>query len=109
VAARREPRSLQEPVGEDSELGDLVALVEDESPVDAVEDALLREEIGEAVETALEPLEREVVVLRYGLGTGHPLSLREVAEMVGVSAETVRKVERIALRKLRESELFEGL
>jgi RNA polymerase primary sigma factor len=109
VAARREPRSLQEPVGEDTELVDLVALVEDESPVDAVEDALLREEIGEAVQTALEPLEREVVVLRYGLGTGHPLSLREVAEMVGVSAETVRKVERIALNKLRESELFEGL
>ena len=109
IASRREPRSLQEPVGEDTELGDLVSLVEDESPVDAVEDALLREEIGEAVETALEPLEREVVVLRYGLGTGHPLSLREVAEMVGVSAETVRKVERIALRKLRESELFEEL
>ncbi len=109
VAARREPRSLQEPVGEDTELVDLVALVEDESPVDAVEDALLREEIGEAVQTALEPLEREVVVLRYGLGTGHPLRLREVAEMVGVSAETVRKVERIALNKLRESELFEGL
>jgi RNA polymerase primary sigma factor len=65
--------------------------------------------MGRAVEAALEPLEREVVVLRYGLGTGHPLSLREVAEMVGVSAETVRKVERIALRKLRESELFEGL
>ena len=108
-ASRREPRSLQEPVGEDTELGDLVAQVEAESPVDAVEDALLREEIGEAVETALDPLEREVIVLRYGLGTGHPLSLREVAEMVGVSAETVRKVERIALRKLRESELFEGL
>jgi RNA polymerase primary sigma factor len=108
-ASRREPRSLQEPVGEDTELGELVALVEDESPVDAVEDAMLREEMGRAVEAALEPLEREVVVLRYGLGTGHPLSLREVAEMVGVSAETVRKVERIALRKLRESELFEGL
>ena len=108
-ASRREPRSLQEPVGEDTELGELVALVEDESPVDAVEDAMLREEMGRAGEAALEPLEQEVVLLRYGLGTGHPLSLREVAEMVGVSAETVRKVERIALRKLRESELFEGI
>ena len=108
-ASRREPRSLQEPVGEDTELGELVALVEDESPVDAVEDAMLREEMGRAVEHALEPLEQDVVLLRYGLGTGHPLSLREVAEMVGVSAETVRKVERIALRKLRESELFEGI
>ena len=108
-ASRREPRSLQEPVGEDTELGDLVAQVETDGSVDIVEDAMLREEMGRAVEAALEPLEREVVVLRYGLGTGHPLSLREVAEMVGVSAETVRKVERIALRKLRESELFEGL
>jgi RNA polymerase primary sigma factor len=109
AAARREPRSLQEPVGEDTELGDLVAQVESESPLDAVEDTLLREEIGEAVQTALDPLEREVVVLRYGLMNGHSLSLREVAEMVGVSAETVRKVERVALRKLRESELFEEL
>jgi RNA polymerase primary sigma factor len=109
AAARREPRSLQEPVGEDTELGDLVAQVERESPLDAVEDTLLREEIGEAVHTTLDPLEREVVVLRYGLMNGHSLSLREVAEMVGVSAETVRKVERVALRKLRESELFEEL
>ena len=105
-ASRREPRSLQEPVGEDTELGDLVAQVETDGAVDIVEDAMLREEIGSAVQEALEPLEHEVVILRYGLGTGHPLSLREVAEMVGVSAETVRKVERIALRKLRESELF---
>jgi RNA polymerase primary sigma factor len=108
-ASTREPRSLQEPVGEDTELGDLVAQVESETPVDAVEDALLREEIGHAVTEALEPLEREVVLLRYGLGSGHPLSLREVAEMVGVSAETVRKVERVALGKLRESDLLEGL
>jgi RNA polymerase primary sigma factor len=108
-ASRREPRSLQEPVGEDTELGDLVAQVETDGAVDIVEDAMLREEIGSAVQEALEPLEHEVVILRYGLGTGHPLSLREVAEMVGVSAETVRKLERIALHKLRDSELFEGM
>jgi RNA polymerase primary sigma factor len=108
-ASRREPRSLQEPVGEDTELGDLVAQVETDGAVDIVEDAMLRDEISGAVQEALEPLEHDVVVLRYGLGTGHPLSLREVAEMVGVSAETVRKVERIALRKLRDSELFEGM
>ncbi|HEX2032233.1 MAG TPA: sigma-70 family RNA polymerase sigma factor [Actinomycetota bacterium] len=109
AAARQEPRSLQEPIGEETELGDLIAEAEEESPIDAVEDSLLRQEIGVAVENTLEPLERDVVALRYGLGNGHPLSLREVAERVGVSAETVRKVERTALRKLRESELFEGV
>jgi RNA polymerase primary sigma factor len=110
AASRQEPRSLQEPVGdEDTELGDLISEVEDESPLDAVEDGLLREEIAGAVETTLEPLERDVVALRYGLGNGHALSLREVAEQVGVSAETVRKVERQALRKLRESDRLEGV
>ncbi|HUG88820.1 MAG TPA: sigma-70 family RNA polymerase sigma factor [Actinomycetota bacterium] len=109
AAVRKEPRSLQEPVGEDAELGDLVAQVELESPLDAVEDTLLREEIGQAVDTALEPMEQEVVSLRYGLGNGRSMSLREVAELVGVSAETVRKVERQALGKLRESDLLEEI
>jgi RNA polymerase primary sigma factor len=108
-ASRREPRSLQEPVGEDTELGDLVAQVEAESPLDAVEDSLVREEIGQVVETALDPMERTVIALRYGLGNGHSMSLREVAEEVGFSAETVRKIERQALRKLRDSQLLQGL
>jgi RNA polymerase primary sigma factor len=108
-ASRREPRSLQEPVGEDTELGDLVAQVEAESPLDAVEDSMVREEIGQVVETALDPVERKVIGLRYGLGNGRSMSLREVAEEVGFSAETVRKIERQALRKLRESELLQGL
>jgi RNA polymerase primary sigma factor len=109
AAVRKEPRSLQEKIGEDAELGDLVAQVEVESPLDAVEDTLLREEIAQAVDTTLEPLEQEVVALRYGLGNGRAMSLREVAELVGVSAETVRKVERQALSKLRESDLLEGI
>jgi RNA polymerase primary sigma factor len=109
TAARQEPRSLQEPVGEDAELGDLVAQIETESPLDAVEDSMLREEIGQAVETTLDPIERQVVALRYGLGNGRTMSLREVGESVGVSAETVRKVEREALRKLRESKLLQGV
>jgi RNA polymerase primary sigma factor len=108
-ASRREPRSLQEPVGEDTELGDLVAQVESESPLDAVEDSMVREEIGQVVETALDPIERTVIGLRYGLGNGRSMSLREVAEEVGFSAETVRKIERQALRKLRESDLLQGL
>ena len=109
AAERQEPRSLQEPVGEDAELGDLVSQIETESPLDAVEDGMLREEIGQAVETTLDPVERQVVALRYGLGNGRTMSLREVGEAVGVSAETVRKVEREALRKLRESKLLQGI
>ena len=109
-AERQEPRSLQEPVGEDAELGDLVSqMEEDSSPVDRVEESMIRQELLEAVSATLDDLERDVVELRYGMGNGRPMSLREVGEAVGVSAETVRKVEREALRKLREAEVLQEI
>jgi RNA polymerase sigma factor (sigma-70 family) len=103
---RREPLSLQSPVGEDSELGDLIEEADSESPFNEVEDSLLREEIGDAVERVLEPRERQVVSLRYGLENGQPMSLRETGKMLGLSGERVRLIEREALRKLRDSDII---
>jgi len=100
---RREPVSLQLPVGEDTELGDLLA--DEQSPPDAVEDAMLREEIGRAVMNELDPRERRVLVLRYGLGNGHTMTFRDVGKIIGLSGERVRLIEREALQKLRQSEI----
>src|SRR5205085_2712356 len=77
---RREPLSLQSPVGEETELGDLIEEQDSEGQFNEVEDALLREEIGEAVEELLDDRERQVVALRYGLDSGQPLSLRETGK-----------------------------
>jgi RNA polymerase primary sigma factor len=104
-AERREPVSLQAPVGEDTELGDLLEAAEEQSPLDAVEDAMLRHEIGQAVLQVLDPRERRVIALRYGLGNGHAMSLRDVGKVMGLSGERVRLIEREALRKLRHSEI----
>jgi RNA polymerase primary sigma factor len=104
-AERREPVSLQAPVGEDTELGDLLQQADEQSPLDAVEDAMLREEIGQAVLNVLDDRERRVIALRYGLGNGHPMSLRDVGKQMGLSGERVRLIEREALRKLRDSEI----
>ena len=101
---RREPLSLQSPVGEETELGDLIEEVDSEGQFNEVEDALLRQEIGEAVEDLLDERERQVVALRYGLDSGQPLSLRETGKLLGLSGERVRLIEREALRKLRSSE-----
>src|SRR2546423_1686471 len=101
---RREPLSLQSPVGEETELGDLIEEQDSEGQFNEVEDALLREEIGEAVEDLLDERERQVVALRYGLDSGQPLSLRGTGEVPGLSGERVRLIEREALRKLRNSE-----
>src|SRR6266540_1332350 len=105
-AERREPVSLQAPVGEDTELGDLLEQEEELSPLDAVEDAMLRDEIGQAVQNILDPRERRVIALRYGLGNGHAMSLRDVGKVMGLSGERVRLIEREALRKLRQSEII---
>src|SRR5204862_6256866 len=101
---RGEPRSRQSTVGEETELGDLIEEQDSEGQFNEVEDALLREEIGEAVEDLLDERERQVVALRYGLDSGQPLSLRETGKVLGLSGERVRLIEREALRKLRHSE-----
>lgn len=48
----------------------------------------------------LDPTERQVVIARWGLHRGRPLSRAEVAEKLSVSREWVRQLERSALDKL---------
>jgi RNA polymerase primary sigma factor len=103
---RREPLSLQTPVGEDTELGELIELSDSQAPFEEVEEGLVRQEIGQTMDQLLSAQERQVLAVRYGLGDGHPLSLRETGRMLGLSAERVRQVEREALAKLRESEVI---
>jgi len=51
----------------------------------------------------LEPRERRVIQLRFGLTDGHQRALDEVARRLGTSRETVRQLERAALEKLRKT------
>ena len=54
-----------------------------------------------AVETCLTDQERQVVVLRYGLGGEAPLRQREVAQITGISRSYVSRIEKKALEKLK--------
>ena len=55
------------------------------------------------LETSLEPREREVIVLRYGLGNREPLAQREVAAICGISRSYVSRIEKKALQKLEKA------
>jgi RNA polymerase sigma factor (sigma-70 family) len=97
-----EPLSLSVTVGEtdDTELGELIADRSTPSPYDEVVGTLLPDEL----ERLLRPLadnERKVLWLRYGLDRGEPRTLDEVGEVLELSGERIRKIERNALRKLR--------
>ena len=94
--------SLETPVGDEegSNLGDFVADDANASTEDKAESFLLREEIDSMLQ-GLNPREREVIILRFGLETGHPLTLEEVGKRFNVTRERIRQIETAALRKLR--------
>ena len=55
------------------------------------------------VAACLTEQERQVVVLRYGLGGGVPLRQRQVAEKLGISRSYISRIEKRALGKLRQA------
>ena len=57
----------------------------------------------EAMERALTPRERNVIILRYGLGGREPLTQREIAAQCGISRSYVSRIEKKALKSLQEA------
>ena len=102
--------SLETPISDESEteLGHLLEDETAESPVEAATDADMRRQLDEALQE-LAARERRVVQLRFGLLDGHQRSLDEVARRLGVNREQVRKLERLALDKLRRAGRAESL
>lgn len=94
--------SLETPVGDEdgSNLGDFVADDANASTEEKAESVFLREEINQMLQ-GLNPREREVIILRFGLESGHPMTLEEVGKRFKVTRERIRQIETAALRKLR--------
>ena len=55
----------------------------------------------QAVDQVLTPQEKQVILLRYGLGGRTPQRQREVARITGISRSYVSRIEKKALQKLR--------
>jgi len=81
---RREPLSLQSPVGEDTELGDLIEEVDSDAAFNEVEDALLREEIGDAVDRVAD------LLAAHGLGELEPRAVELAQPVVDVDRQADR-------------------
>jgi len=98
-----EPVSLSERLSDgDSELADLVEDTVTPPPDQVVFSSMLPAQVT-ALLANLEPREREVLCLRYGLDRGSPRTLEEVGERFGLTREGVRQVEVKAIAKLRRS------
>ena len=89
--------------GSDGAALSLMDVVSDDE--DLLERVSTREDIKKllsAVETQLTPQERQVILLRYGLGGNPPQRQRQVAQTIGVSRSYVSRIEKRALEKLKE-------
>ena len=54
------------------------------------------------VRTRLDPRERQVITLRFGLGNTPAMTQREIAVKLGISRSYVSRIEKAAIEKLRE-------
>ncbi len=98
----RQPLSLDLRVGDnqDTELGDLL---EDPgiSPEEYVTNSSLQLDL-ERMMAELTPQQQQVLTLRFGLKDTQPLTLAKIGDLLNISRERVRQIEREAIAKLRK-------
>jgi RNA polymerase primary sigma factor len=104
-----QPISLDAPVADDEQYH-LADMLEDDSmiaPLDQVSQQQQREHIERAM-TVLNPRERTIIEMRYGLCDGHYHTLDDVSVKFQLTRERIRQIEVKALRKLRYPERFDS-
>jgi RNA polymerase sigma factor (sigma-70 family) len=103
LVAERQPRGLAEPIDESTRAGATFGdLLCDPGAEEAFEELAMRLGAAEVPRllARLTGRERTVVEARYGL-RGPERTLRELGQLMGVSAERVRQIEQTALEKMR--------
>jgi len=76
---------------------------EDEDLLESISTRQRVEALREAMNTCLSDQERQVVLLRYGLGGVKAYRQREVAQLLQISRSYVSRIEKRALEKLRKA------
>jgi RNA polymerase primary sigma factor len=93
---------LHQPITDDGGmLADVLADPQAPKPDERVEEEQLHRRLAECL-ASLPTREATILRLRYGLETDHPHSLQEIGDLLGVSRERIRQLEKLALEKLRQ-------
>ncbi|MBE5867892.1 MAG: sigma-70 family RNA polymerase sigma factor [Lachnospiraceae bacterium] len=99
--------SLYEPIGTDKEGNEinLLDVIEQQTP-DIIEQMEMQENIKKMFQLMQECLtqrEREILVMRYGIGGGREATQNEVGRKIGISRSYVSRIEKKALSKLKNA------
>ncbi|MHB8129682.1 MAG: RNA polymerase sporulation sigma factor SigK [Mobilitalea sp.] len=97
---------LYDPIGSDREGNEINLLdIIEEAEFDIVENIVLEDDIKKLyhmIGKVLTDREREIICLRYGLSNRKEVTQREIANKLGISRSYVSRIEKKALKKLRE-------
>jgi RNA polymerase sporulation-specific sigma factor len=98
--------SLFEPIGQDKE-GNEIHLVDviEQHQVDIVERMEIESNIKKLIgllEDCLTPREKEIIVMRFGLSGQPDITQSEIGSRLGISRSYVSRIEKKALKKLKE-------
>src|SRR5258708_22995741 len=101
----RNALSLETSVGRDGKasFGDLIEDRQVGSPVDAVNDTNVRDEVTNIIKR-LTPKQEKVIRLRFGIDCEREHTLEEIAQEFDLTRERIRQIEAKALRHLRSPE-----
>ncbi|MGN1334215.1 MAG: RNA polymerase sporulation sigma factor SigK [Anaerovoracaceae bacterium] len=98
--------SLSLPIGTDKDGNEISFIDILGTDADEIVDSIsLKIQVGklhDAINTALTPREKTVIICRYGLEGGEPLPQREIAEYLDISRSYVSRIEKRALEKLKD-------
>ena len=87
--------------GDGSSLMLMDVLADEEDMAEQIAAKELCAHLPESIQNTLDGREAEIIILRYGIGGGNPLTQRETAEKCGISRSYVSRIEKRALDKLR--------
>ena len=95
---------ISDPIDTDKD-GNSLTLMDVMSEEDNIDDCIdlhiKSEQLYQFIGTALDERERQIIVMRYGLGGNRPLTQREVAKKLDISRSYVSRIEKKAISVLR--------
>ena len=97
--------SMNEPIDSDGEGNPLTfsdVIYEDDTIADDIDLNDKTVQLYQYIEDLKNPMEKEIIILRYGLYNKKPLTQREVAQRLGISRSYVSRIETRVLEKLRK-------
>ena len=75
----------------------------DEDIPEEIDQKILTEKMLQCVDRLLSARERQIIMMRYGIGGKTPLTQREIAQVLGISRSYVSRIEKSALATLKSA------